>query len=260
MTVDFGRRAEDYATYRPGLPESFYERLAAFTRLGGARAVDLGTGPGVMALELARRGAIVVGIDISPRQIEAARRRASREHLADRCTFKVAPAEGTGLSSGSFDLATAGQCWGWFDHVRACREVRRLLRPGGWLVVAHYAYLPRHSDIARMTEELVLEMNPSWTMANCEGHYPQRIDALIEGGFAFVEQFCYDHVREFTHEAWRGRMRTCNGVGTGDMSDEQVAAFDAELARRLADRFPEEPLRIAHRVWAVVVRQPEAAS
>lgn len=49
---------------------------------------------------------------------------------------------------------------------------------------------------------------------------------VVEGKFDFVEQFCYDHPQLFTHEAWRGRMRTCNGVGSSSLSPQQVENFD----------------------------------
>ena len=42
IDVDFGRRSEDYAKYRPGFPESFYERVEAFIPLTGTRAVATG--------------------------------------------------------------------------------------------------------------------------------------------------------------------------------------------------------------------------
>jgi len=62
-------------------------------------------------------------------------------------------------------------------------------------------------------------------------------------------------MQPFSHEAWRGRMRTCNGVGSGGMSAEQVAAYDADLAALLAREFPEEPVHVAHRVWAMVLQR-----
>ena len=258
IDVDFGRRSEDYAKYRPGFPESFYERVEAFIPLTGTRAVDLGAGPGIVAIELAKRGATVTGVDISQNQIDAARDRAAQLGVADRCTFVVAPAENTTLPAGEFDLVTAGQCWGWFDEPVVLREVDRLLRPGGWLIVGQYCYLPRLDDVARATERLILQHNPDWTMADFDGLYPQRIDALIGGGFQFVEQCCYDHHQPFTHEAWRGRIRTCNGVGSGSMSESQVEQFDAALAELLHNEFPREPLMIRHRVWVVIVRKPNS--
>ena len=93
-------------------------------------------------------------------------------------------------------------------------------------------------------------------MAGHSGLYPRHIDTLILGGFELVEQFCYDHDRLFTHEGWRGRIRTCNGVGSGQLSEERVAEFDRSLAALLRQEFPDEPLPVRHRVWATIVRRP----
>jgi len=255
--INFGRRSDDYAEHRPGLPDSFFDRLERHLPLNGATVLDLGTGPGLTALAMARRGARVTGVDISPQQIDAARRCACEQGLDERTEFLVRPAEKTGLPDESFDLVTASQCWVWFDHDAALREVDRVLRSGCILVVAHYCYLAKLSRVAARTEALVLEHNPGWTMAGCDGVFPKHIDGLQKLGSRLVEQFCYDHLRPFTHASWRGRMRTCNGVGSGVLTDEQVAAFDAALAELLRRDFPDEPLLIEHRVWAVVVRRPQ---
>jgi ubiquinone/menaquinone biosynthesis C-methylase UbiE len=257
--VDFGRQSDDYARHRPGLPESFFDRLERHVVLAGAAVLDLGTGPGLTALALARRGARVTGVDISPQQIDAARRSAAEQDLAGQAEFRVGPAENTDLPAASFDLVTASQCWYWFDHDRALAEAVRVLRPGGILAVAHYCYLAQHSRVAARSEALVLEFNPGWTMAGWDGLYSKHVDGLQQQGLRLVEQFCYDHDQPFTHESWRGRMRTCNGVGSGTMSDEQVNAFDAALGELLRREFPQEPLLIEHRVWAVLVRKPRDA-
>ena len=254
--VDFGKRSGDYAEHRLGFPESFYDRLQSFIALDGARALDVGTGPGIVALELAKRGATVAGLDIAENQIQAARGRAAAAGLGERCRFEVGSVEEMVFDAESFDLATAGQCWHWFDKSAAIPELQRVLCPGGLLVVAHYCYLALHSELARATEDLILQFNPTWTMAGSTGVYADHIDALVFGGFELVEQFCYDHDRMYTHAGWRGRMRTCNGVGSGSLSDDKVAEFDDALGELLTRRFPDDPVPIRHRVWATVVRRP----
>lgn len=254
-SLDFGRHSDDYARYRPGFPTPFYRRLDGLVPLDGARALDLATGPGTVALELAARGSSVVGIDISPGQVATARRVARERQLEDRARFQLASAENTGLQTASFDLVTAGQCWHWFDHDPALAEAHRVLGPGGVLVIAHYSYLAEHDPVARDTEDLILQFNPSWTMAGWTGIFPELIDDVIRGGFELVEQFCTQHAEEFTHARWRGRMRTCNGVGSGGLSPGEVERFDRALKKLLEERYP-EPVQVEHRVWCVVGRKP----
>ncbi len=255
--IDFGRRSTDYARLRPGYPPSFYERLARIVPFAGKEVLDVGTGPGVVALELARRGARVTGIDVAPGQIAEACRLAREQDLDDRARFVVAAAEATGQASAVFDVAIASQCWLWLDHEKALAEARRVLRPGGHFVVAHFNYLARHSPVAAATEALVLRYNPGWTLGGFDGNYPRLIDELLEGGFEDVEGFAYDHLQPFTHEEWRGRVRTCNGVGSGALTDDDVGRFDADLAALLARDFP-EPLLIPHRIWVAFGRSPPA--
>ena len=184
--IDFGRHSEDYAAYRPGLPASFYQRIDAITRIRESRSLDLATGPGTIALELGTLGSSVVGIDISGEQIATAKRVSKARNLEDQVDFRIASAENTGLDASSFDLVTAGQCWHWFDSGAAMVEIQRVLRPGGVLAIAHYSYLAEHTPVARETEDLILEFNPSWTMAGSTGIFPERSDEVIRGGFRLV--------------------------------------------------------------------------
>ena len=109
-------------------------------------------------------------------------------------------------------------------------------------------------------EELILQHNPGWTMAGFTGIYEKQIEQMPQRRMRLVEQFCYDHLQTFTHEQWRGRIRTCNGVGSGVLTDRQVDVFDRELAAVLEREFPDEPLLIEHRVWAVITQKPRETS
>lgn len=246
--VDFGRTSDDYARFRPGPPGSLYERIDRIKSLRGCDALDVGTGPGIAAMELATRGARVIGIDTSAEQLAAGRTTAAERGLT--IDFRVGKAEVLGVANASVDLYMALQCWHWFDPVKAGAEAMRVLRPDGVIVVASFDYLPRRSKVAGRTEELILKYNPTWPMSGGNGVHVNPLNNLPDSGFVGVEQFSYEHRQPFTHEAWRGRMRTCNGVGAS-LPAETAAAFDRELADLLAREFPEEPMMIEHRVWVV---------
>lgn len=245
--IDFGRAADDYARYRPGFPDDFFDRLG---RLGwirhGMRALDLGTGTGSLALGFAARGLRATGLDIAPDLLDAARRAAADRGL--EAEFLEGAAEATGLAGGSYDLVSAGSCWWWFDSDLAAGEAARLLAAGGRLLICNFSYLALPGNVCTRTEALVLDHNPGWSKAGWRGIHPEQVRALDEAGFRDVESFSYTVDVPFSHEAWRGRMRTCNGVGPS-LDPAQVEQFDHELASLLAAEFPGE-LSIPHRVFA----------
>jgi len=70
-------------------------------------------------------------------------------------------------------------------------------------------------------------------------------------GFANIETFSFDIDSIYTHDAWRGRIRASAGVGAS-LAPDAVAVFDAELAAMLARRWPEDPMRVPHRVFAAI--------
>jgi SAM-dependent methyltransferase len=217
--------------------------------IAGQRIVDLGTGTGMLARGFAA-GCVVTGVDIAPELLDQARQQ-------DAGLYLLAPAENTGLPAHASDVVSAGQCWHWFDHERALAEVLRLLVVGGALVVCYRDYLVVPGNVCALSEDLVLRYHPDWPMAKGGGIGPQWAIGLGWTGFDRVDTFSFDITVAFTHEAWRGRMRSSNGVGAS-LSAADVAAFDADLARLLRERFPEEPLMVPHRIWALIAQWTQA--
>ncbi|MEZ5823901.1 MAG: class I SAM-dependent methyltransferase [Geminicoccaceae bacterium] len=96
-------------------------------------AIELGCGTGYVSGWLARRGARVTAIDVSPKQLATARRLA-KEHGAD-IRFIEGNAEATGLEDSGFDFVISEYGAAiWCPPGLWLREAWRLLRPGGRLV------------------------------------------------------------------------------------------------------------------------------
>ncbi len=114
-----------------GIPESELELLPA--DMSGMDAVELGCGTGYVSAWMIRRGARVVGLDVSARQLATAQRLAAehQRHLP----LVQANAETVPLRDGSFDFAVSEYGAAiWADPYKWIPEAWRVLRPGGELV------------------------------------------------------------------------------------------------------------------------------
>jgi len=107
--------------------------------LPAPRVADLGCGPGVSTFELARYlpDARLVGVDVAPRMLrEAQRRRRDARLPSARITWLQADAAQLPLDAGSLDACTGHRFLYLVDNRSAVlSEIRRVLRPGGRLVL-----------------------------------------------------------------------------------------------------------------------------
>ncbi|WP_329049050.1 class I SAM-dependent methyltransferase [Amycolatopsis sp. NBC_01488] len=113
------------------------EVVEALGLRAGQVLLDLACGRGGYGLEIARRsGSRVVGLDFSMVAVEHARRRAQALGLADRADFRVGELGSTGLSTASVDAVLIVDSLQFAESKPAAlRECRRVLLPGGRLVV-----------------------------------------------------------------------------------------------------------------------------
>jgi SAM-dependent methyltransferase len=140
-------------------------RRTASTRAGfflsqlqpGMRVLDVGCGQGTITAGLAEAVApdgAVVGVDVQPKQVAAARQASEKQpHAPTRLSFQVGSVYSLGFSDGTFDAAFAH---GLFEHLaepkKALRELRRVLAAGGRLGLCSSDWSgavvqPRRSDV-----------------------------------------------------------------------------------------------------------------
>jgi ubiquinone/menaquinone biosynthesis C-methylase UbiE len=140
-----------------GVPESTVRMLP--DDLAGLDAIELGCGTAYVSAWMARRGARVVGIDNSPKQLETASRM-QREHGLE-FPLLLGSAEQVPSPDASFDFAISE--YGavlWADPDAWLPEAARLLRPGGRLHVltnSVLAFLASPSDPDAPVEERLIQ-------------------------------------------------------------------------------------------------------
>ncbi len=99
--------------------------------------LDVGTGQGLMATELARRGASVVSIDVDAEEQRVGMVNATYEGVAERITFMTADAQHLPIVDGAFGtIATLDALHHLADGPAVFSELRRVVRPSGRILLA----------------------------------------------------------------------------------------------------------------------------
>ena len=249
---DWGKTSEQYAKYRDIYPPVFYQKVAdRGLCIKGQKVLDLGTGTGVLPRNMYKFGAEWVGTDISPEQIEQAKRLASEAGMD--IEFKTVSAEKIDFPSETFDVLTACQCFWYFDHQKVAPEFHRILKKDGRLVILYMAWLPFEDEIAGKSEDLVRKYNPDWTGGRETRHAIWVPDVMYEY-FDIEEHEEYDVMVPFTKESWHGRMIACRGVGAS-LSPEELAKWDAEHRELLKDA--PESFDVLHYAAITVLKRKE---
>lgn len=145
-----------------------YWRRRAIRELRGLRGMDdasplmvldVATGTGDMAIMMTRHlpGVRVTGIDISRGMLEIGARKIDRLGLADRISLQPGDSEAIGFPDSHFDAVTVAFGVRNFENLeRGLREMRRVLRPGGRLVVLEFSQ--PHTPGVRQLYDLYLRL------------------------------------------------------------------------------------------------------
>lgn len=233
-SFDWGRTASIYAASRNIYPNNFFETLNSLgVGRDGQKILDIGTGTGILPLNMAKYGGEYIGADLSAEMIKQA------EMLcADipNVKFMTADAHMLPFEDESFDIVTALQCWVYFDKEKLIPELSRVLKSGGGLYVMFMTWLPDEDEVIRKSFSIVHKYNPTWS------GYMKRTENIdmgwVKGYFHAEKIIKRDYRLPFSREGWCDRMTASRGVGA-TLPDGKVAQFRAELMGMLEENTPE---------------------
>jgi ubiquinone/menaquinone biosynthesis C-methylase UbiE len=147
--------AEDYARYRPEYPSQLLERLADRIKLEpSSRLLDIGCGPGTIALALHHRCAEVIGLDINSDMLRLAMARA-KDLAVKNVQFLERAAEDADATLGTFCLITIGRALHWMDREVVIDRAYDRLEPNGGLALRNNREEERNKPYANILEALL---------------------------------------------------------------------------------------------------------
>ncbi|MGB0631028.1 MAG: class I SAM-dependent methyltransferase [Alphaproteobacteria bacterium] len=115
--------------------------------LSGKAALDMGCGRGEVSVQLARLGARVTGVDVSPESLRRAAALAQSHGVADLIELREGNAESLPFDDDRFDLAVSAGVMSFVYFDRAAAELARVTKQGGTAVILDTL---GHNPIARL--------------------------------------------------------------------------------------------------------------
>jgi SAM-dependent methyltransferase len=227
----FSTRVADYVRYRPSYPPALLDLLRSECSLRSGHVIaDVGSGTGFLSELFLKNGNRVYGVEPNKDM-----RLAGEEYLASYDGFSSieGSAEATTLDDAGVDLITAGQSFHWFEPEAARRELVRILKPGGWMVIAWNDRRMEEAPFTRDYENILERFGSDYKKV--KDSYPEadRIRSFLS---TFQQRDLPNH-QVLDWESLCGRLRSSSFTPTEGHAN--FAPMMAEL-RKLFDAYQQD--------------------
>nr|WP_294505498.1 class I SAM-dependent methyltransferase [uncultured Rhodopila sp.] len=212
----FAELADFYTTGRPTYPPLLARRVADLVGLNGSQTVlDLGTGPGFLALDFYPFADKVIGVDPEPAMLNAARRNAQKAEV--EIEFVEGSSNDLGPRFGRLHLVTIGRAFHWMDRPRTLEALDTLIEPTGAVALFQESYPPVPANTWHATFQAILDHYGAEDPAREQTHRNKDHEAvLLDSPFSHLERVAVLEQRQTSIEhivdrslsygrAWQGR-------------------------------------------------------
>jgi SAM-dependent methyltransferase len=218
-----------YERYRPPYPAEFFETVARREGFSKAHSlIDLGTGPGLLALGFAPYVGRIVGVDPEPAMLAAASAAASR--ASQPLTLIESKAEALPADIGSYDVVTVGRALHWMETGPTAALLDRLVGPKGTILVCASRTAPGAEN---PWLEAYNEARRAWSAPTAAGRHHHDLDLILSGTrFAIVDAIVVESRHRIGVRDLSLRTLTFSSSSPailGDRAQDMLDAIEAEL-------------------------------
>jgi len=198
----FTSRVDSYLKYRPSYPIEAIDHLYDVVGLDvNSNIADIGSGTGIISKLLLERGSYVIAVE--PNQ---AMREAAEQKLKSSPQFVsiAGSAESTGLPDQSVDFIVCAQAFHWFDRSAAQIEFRRILRPGGRVILIWNSRITHGTPFREEYNQLLHTYGTDYQKVNHKNISQTMLLSFFKEGSMHKMQFRMS--QEFDFEGLKGRL------------------------------------------------------
>jgi SAM-dependent methyltransferase len=252
----FRTAAAFYAVGRPAYPPAFITEVAEAAGLTrNDRILDLGTGPGVLALAFAPHVASVLALDPEPEMLRVARLAVAEAGGA--VEVREGSSESLGPELGAFRAVTMGRSFHWMDRMEALRRLDRIIEPDGSILLFNDELADDPENAALRAWLAIVERYSADDHLRMQRKSPEWQDhesVLRVSPFSRVERRKHRHHTITSLKTLLFRALSMSATSEARLGPERAASMQSEI-RAALEPFGSELTEITE--WtAILARRP----